>query len=514
MEVIITLGIIFGIPWLSYRLGKRGVKKELNNQIELNEKYTNHISHLEHALNDQDKLEAELLVENQTLKNAMTNVPKQAIEEAEGLRQDVFDIRTLYETLQTENTQLRSQNDNLRIQVENPAEAVKEKQKTLYELMKNIDIYSRINEFVDVGHYENPNYLYDTSEKYKSAINIVREKQKIYIRDKRAIQFPEELNLTVIKGQDKRILDGQTKLMLTAFNIECDSLMSKVNPSNFAKILGRIEALANNLEKSAVSLQCGFNIDYIKLKFEECKLQYEFKLKKQEEQEEQRIIREQIREESRAAREHEREMDEAKREEKMYRDALEKARIELNLLSKEERIATEQRIIELEQQLADAEARGVRAKSMAEMTRRGHVYVISNVGSFGEGVYKIGLTRRLDPMDRVKELGDASVPFTFDVHAIIYSDDAPALETALHREFTQRRVNAVNLRKEFFRIDLNTIQQSVDRITEGEADFTMTIRAEEYYESRRLQQNYVDTLMDSVQKKSVFIPSSTVVESA
>ena len=117
--------------------------------------------------------------------------------------------------------------------------------------------------------------------------------------------------------------------------------------------------------------------------------------------------------------------------------------------------------------------------------------MISNIGSFGENVYKIGMTRRLDPMDRVKELGDASVPFSFDVHAIIFADDAPALETALHREFSHHRVNAVNLRKEFFRVDLKHIRTAVEKLSDDEAEFTTTIAAEEYFETKRLKEPVV-----------------------
>ena len=154
--------------------------------------------------------------------------------------------------------------------------------------------------------------------------------------------------------------------------------------------------------------------------------------------------------------------------------------------NEQERSEMEQRIAILEQQLAEAEAKEERAKSMAEQTRKGHVYVISNIGSFGEDVYKIGLTRRLEPMDRVKELGDASVPFPFDVHAMIYTDDAPALETALHREFHSQRVNAINLRKEFFNVDLEEIKDAVEKIAGVDAEFKMTALAEDYYESLRL----------------------------
>ena len=146
----------------------------------------------------------------------------------------------------------------------------------------------------------------------------------------------------------------------------------------------------------------------------------------------------------------------------------------------------QERITELEQQLAEAEDKEARAKSMAEQTRKGHVYVISNIGSFGENVYKIGLTRRLEPLDRVKELGDASVPFLFDVHAMVYVDDAPSLEKALHNKFSKQRVNAINRRKEFFNTDLESIKKAVQEIAGLDAEFTMTASAEEYYETKRL----------------------------
>ncbi|WP_299008848.1 GIY-YIG nuclease family protein, partial [uncultured Shewanella sp.] len=192
--------------------------------------------------------------------------------------------------------------------------------------------------------------------------------------------------------------------------------------------------------------------------------------------------------EQRAIKEFQKAIAEAEKEEKMYRNLLDKAQKELAKATEQNRSDMEQRIAILEQQLAEAEAKEERAKSMAEKTRKGHVYVISNVGSFGEDVYKIGLTRRLDPMDRIKELGDASVPFPFDVHAMIYTDDAPALEAALHREFHAHRVNAVNLRKEFFSVDLNDIKQAVENIASVDTEFKMTALAEDYYESLRLSE--------------------------
>ena len=361
------------------------------------------------------------------------------------------------------------------------------KNNDLNELMKKLDLYTRIDELVVNGFFEIPEYLYETSARFSEEIKRVRLKQKELIKNKNAVEYPDSTSITSDKSYNKKILDGQVKLMLTSFNIECDVLIGKVSPSSFSRTLERIEQMANALEKSAATLHCGFNMKYVKLKYEECQLQYQFTLKKQEEQDEQRLIREQIREEQKAIKEYERAIFQAEKEEKMYRDMLGKAREELSKVSDDDRIIAEQRIADLEQQLAEAEAKEERAKSMAEQTRKGHVYVISNMGSFGDDVYKIGLTRRLEPMDRVKELGDASVPFSFDVHAMIYVEDAPALESALHKEFTGLRVNAVNLRKEFFRTDLHSIQKAVERIAGIDAEFKMTALAEDYYESRRLQ---------------------------
>lgn len=119
---------------------------------------------------------------------------------------------------------------------------------------------------------------------------------------------------------------------------------------------------------------------------------------------------------------------------------------------------------------------------MAERTSSGYVYIISNVGSFGEDVVKIGLTRRLDPLDRVKELGDASVPFVFDTHAIIYSDNAPALERALHATFELQRINTRNVRKEFFRVSLAEVEDAVRKLAPA-APFFRDIEAQEYRET-------------------------------
>ena len=159
---------------------------------------------------------------------------------------------------------------------------------------------------------------------------------------------------------------------------------------------------------------------------------------------------------------------------------LEKIRQEAGLGQPNETL--KQKIAELEAQLAEAHAESERARAMAQVTRSGYVYIISNVGSFGEDVVKIGLTRRLDPDDRVRELGDASVPFTFDTHAMIYSEEAPALESALHKEFEDRRVNMANMRKEFFRVTLEEVQDAVARLA-PDANFFKDREAQDWHET-------------------------------
>lgn len=165
---------------------------------------------------------------------------------------------------------------------------------------------------------------------------------------------------------------------------------------------------------------------------------------------------------------------------------MEQARAEVENATAQDKALLESRLADLNGRLLEAEAKNQRALSMAQQTRCGHVYIISNAGSFGDDVLKIGLTRRLEPLDRVKELGDASVPFTFDVHAMIYSEDAPTLERMFHREFEIHRINKVNYRKEFFRIPLDLIRDFAAK--RGlETTFTMVAEAREYRETQALE---------------------------
>lgn len=273
------------------------------------------------------------------------------------------------------------------------------------------------------------------------------------------------------------------RFVIDAFNGRVDAALSTVRHNNFGTLEQEIRDAFSLVNLNGQAFRNARILPtYLDARLAELKwavITQELKLK---EREEQRQIQERIREEEKARREYERAMREAAREEATIKEAIEKAQIEAEHATAQERAKFEAQLAELNQRLTEAEAKNQRAISMAQQTRAGHIYIISNIGSFGEEVFKIGMTRRLEPMDRIWELGDASVPFDFDVHAMIYSEDAPTLERLLHTTFDDLRINKVNYRKEFFRLPLDRIRTFATE--KGlEATFTMVAEAREYRET-------------------------------
>lgn len=275
--------------------------------------------------------------------------------------------------------------------------------------------------------------------------------------------------------------------VLDAFNGKVDSTLSKIKNNNYGKLSQEIKDAFQLVNYNGSAFRSAKITDiYLQARLNELKWGVAVNEIMLEEKEEQRRIKEQLREEEKARREYERAIKEAEKEEKSIQQAIDKATKELMLASEEQRLALEQKLAELQIKFEEAEAKNQRAISMAQQTRSGHVYVISNIGSFGEGVYKIGMTRRLEPLDRVRELGDASVPFAFDVHAMIYSDDAPSLENHLHKIFNEKQINKVNSRKEFFNVCIKDIKSTVANMN-IDAHWTMFADAREYRESLAIE---------------------------
>lgn len=280
------------------------------------------------------------------------------------------------------------------------------------------------------------------------------------------------------------------EFILDAFNGKVDSILSTVKSTNVGILERKIDdayTIVNRLGSAFRDTR--ITPEYLRERQNELRWAVAVVVLKTKQKEEQRAIKERIREEERARREYEKAMKDAKRQEALIRAAIEKANLQLAKANEEQRRQYEQKLSELQLQLEEAEARNQRALSMAQQTRSGHVYIISNIGSFGENVYKIGMTRRLEPLDRVRELGDASVPFPFDVHAMIYSEDAPALETELHKVFARCQVNKVNPKKEFFRLPLSTVKNHID--SKGlDVQWTLLAEASQYKESKALEESF------------------------
>ncbi|MEP1151446.1 MAG: DUF4041 domain-containing protein [Balneola sp.] len=377
---------------------------------------------------------------------------------------------------------VKSELDFLNIEFSNLKGNYHEKREIFKKLSEEVQLYESDIEFFDYGVYK-PQFNFDDSETYKKNIkeNIAQQKELIKQKKAAICEVPWTVDGSVRKGEV--MTNRNIRMTLRAFNGECDSLMTKVKWNNVNKIEERIRKADKALQKMNASNRIYITEDYLQLKLNQLHLTYEMENKKQEEKEEQRRIREEMREEERAKREIEQAQKEAEKEESRYIRALEKARKDVQKATGDKVSKLNEQILMLTKQLENAQVEKARAISRAQITRSGHVYIISNIGSFGEKVYKIGMTRRLDPMDRVKELGDASVPFRFDVHAIIYSDNAPDLEAKLHQAFDKKRVNLVNQRKEYFRVSLDEIESIVKESLSAEITFTKAAEAQEYRET-------------------------------
>lgn len=278
------------------------------------------------------------------------------------------------------------------------------------------------------------------------------------------------------------------EFVLDAFNGKVDTVLAAVKNDNFGTLEQKIKDSFQTVNHNGKAFRNARIADlYLAARLEELKWACTVQALKEKEKEEQRRIREQIREEEKAAKDFERAIKEAQKEEETLAKSIEKVKKDLESANEKQRVQYEMKLAELEQKIKETEEKNQRALSMAQQTKTGHVYIISNVGSFGENVLKIGLTRRLDPMDRVYELGDASVPFEFDVHAMILSEDAPALEKELHKRFLNNQVNKINPRKEFFKIGLKDLRETIEQLGIS-AQWTMAAEAKEYKESLAIEE--------------------------
>lgn len=341
--------------------------------------------------------------------------------------------------------------------------------------------------FQNFGVYK-PQYNFSSLDEYKNRLKEIRDEQKNMIKAQTAVVCNTLWKVQGSEAKGKKMIAENIKQTIRNFNIECDLCISKVKFSNFESSKDRIFKAFELQNKLNETNDIHITDEYYRLKNKELELAYEYQKKKKEEQEEQRRLREELREAEKVAREIEEKRKELEKEQEHYFNYLKKINEQIEVEKSEERMKyllnkkneLNENVEDVKIALQDLDYREANHKA-------GYVYIISNIGAFGENIFKIGMTRRLEPEERIAELSGASVPFKFDIHAMIFSNDAPKLEAALHNHFASKKVNLVNGRKEFFNVTLEEIKQVVRENHDKTVDFINIPDAEQYRESVMLR---------------------------
>lgn len=333
-----------------------------------------------------------------------------------------------------------------------------------------------------------PHFALQSSDEYKQRLDQIRDQQKMMIKNGTAASGNQNWTVNGSAADGKKMVNDMIKLVLRSFNNECDYCVDNVKFNNIDTHTKRILTSFKALNKLGNLMKVSISHMYYDSKMTELHLAYEYQKKKQEEKEEQRRLREEMREQEKLEREIRIARERIAKERKHFSLAIEDLRNRM-AASKNEAELQElvSKVDELQKQKTDLDQEETQIDYREKNAKAGYVYVISNLGSFGENVFKIGMTRRLDPMDRIFELGDASVPFPFDVHALIFSDNAPELEAKIQNTFRQGQLNKVNNRKEFFKADMNVLEQTIKQNYDKVLDFQKIYEAEQYRESQLIK---------------------------
>lgn len=361
------------------------------------------------------------------------------------------------------------------------------------QLEQALDAANTEMEKINVG-LEPPAFSFGDSESLKAEINGLRANQFKCIKDNRATKAFSDWTFFGSKADGYKMVADYRILLLKAFNAEFEVIRKQMRLNTFDTATTKLNRLEEQLKNLGETANVSISTEYFYMKLDELKVWHKELIAKDRIKQQRKLQQAKLREQNKFGSDNSEELDEeiAQRESELLR-AQRKARVlagearaELELLI--ENIMAEKRQLEEQQR---------RAISQAQITRSGYIYVISNIGCFGEGVVKIGMTRRLEPMDRVVELGDASVPFRFDVHSITFVDDAPKTEKALHTKFNEFRVNTENLRKEFFRVEPKDVQKAMDAMG-IDADWYFDVEAQEFNESQQIRQMITERKKPSV----------------
>lgn len=376
-----------------------------------------------------------------------------------------------------------------------------------YLSMKSSDLKEEINELIKIknsliadiieldddvlfqefGVYQ-PQYKFAKLDEYKVKLTEIRSRQKEMIKNQTAAICEKSWKVQGSSEMGRKMISQNIKQIIRNFNIECDLCINKVKFSNYENSKERIFKAFDLQNKLNEVNDVRLTEEYLQLKIQELELAYEYQIKKAAERDELRRKREELKEAEKVAKEIEEKRNELEKEKEHYQNVLNSIAQRIAVEKSEEKVAyLLKRKQELEENVADVKLAMEDLDYREANQKAGYVYIISNIGAFGENVYKIGMTRRLNPEERIAELSGASVPFKFDIHAMIFSDNAPKLEAALHNSFSKNKVNLVNGRKEFFNVSLEEIKKVVRENHDKTVDFINVPDAEQYRQSLMLR---------------------------
>jgi hypothetical protein len=331
----------------------------------------------------------------------------------------------------------------------------------------------RVLQEVGIYRYHHP---LENAAAYKDRLGDLQERIKDAVRAGEAILASDMFTFNNSLAKGRKMTADLSKLMLRAYNAEADNCVRALRAGNVATATKRLEASVASIAKLGAMMEMRVNPEYHSLRVEELELTADYLMKVQEEKEAAREERERLREERKVEQELAAQREKLEKERAHYLNALEALR----------ETGTAEEIAELKEKLESVDGAIEQNDYRAANVRAGYVYVISNQGAFGPNVVKIGLTRRLEPLDRVRELGDASVPFPFDVHALFFADDAVTLENELHQAFADARLNQVNLRREFFFATPSEVRAVLADKVGNLLEFVEEAEATQFHQSRGL----------------------------
>lgn len=479
-------------------------QKLISENKELKDKYIKAINHTKdlEAENQKQKQQLNQHLSVQQMKPIeLDNLIKQKEEELDRLQQKQKTAQGKIKELEQEQENKQDEVDQLTTKLKlsnniasldstlnNLKTSINEKHEEIQGLKDQIDSYNDQINLESYGLYT-PHYSFENSLLYKEKLEEIRRHQKSMIRNNEAGTIFRQMLLDNSESKGRSMQRKNIKQLVRSFNVECEAAINKATISNMSRIEKRIQRSFEQLNKLNTPNGVELSVDYLNLKLEELHLAFEYDTKKEEEKEKLREEREKEREEKKAQAEIARKRKAVEKERAKQAQHFEQAQALLkekmaSVDKNDEKYKSLQAEVQkLKAQLADLDKQSESLDYRENHATAGYVYIISNIGSFGKNVFKIGVTRRLEPLDRIRELSSASVPFKFDVHALIFSEDAYKLETNLHNYFDKQRVNKVNNRKEFFNITIEQIKDALNKYYNRTFEFHEIPEAEEYRKS-------------------------------